>query len=859
VHATVADTLRTPQHLVADAGAPASRLLVLTRRAVAVGEPAASPDLAASAGWGLVRSAAAENPGRILLVDTDGTDASLSAVAAVPATGEPQVVIRDGELLAARLTAGGPPDLVPPAGQDAWRLDVTEPGSLENLALLPAPEALEPLGPGQVRLSVRASGLNFRDVLGALGMYPGGVTIGAEAAGVVLETAPDVTGLAPGDRVFGMVTGSAGPVATTDRRLLAVMPGDWTFAQAAAVPVVYLTAYYGLVDLAGVSPGQSVLVHSAAGGVGTAAVQLARHLGAEVYGTASPGKWDALRAAGLPDDHIASSRTLDFEAEFRAASSPDGLDVVLNSLAHEFLDASLRLVRPGGRFLEMGKTDVRDADAVRAAHGAEYTAFDLVEAGPDRIADMLVEVLALFDSGALTLPPVTVWDARSAPDALRHLSHGRHRGKVVLTVPRAPDPGGTVLVTGATGALGGLVARHLVSGHGVRHLVLAGRRGAEAPGMAELVADLEKSGAEDVRAVRCDVSDRASLASLLSGIPDAHPLTGVVHAAGVLDDGVLPSMTPERLRTVFAPKVDAAWLLHELTLDADLAFFSVFSSATGTLGGVGQAGYAAANAFLDALAAHRKARGLPAGSLAWGLWSEPGGMTAHLTGADLARMARAGSGALSAEEGLRLFDAAMDVDEAVVLPVKLNLEALRRSGEVPPILSALVRRAGGTPRPARASSAPERESGFAPAFADASPGGRRRLVLDLVTEHAAAVLGHAEASALGPDEAFKDMGFDSLTSVELRNRLAKETKLRLPAGLLFDHPTVQALADRLNELLTPSGPETNEPADAADAAEAAEPSRTPDIDFDALDAQSLIDLAMGGADSGTESDPDSSL
>ncbi|EST35181.1 hypothetical protein N566_17825, partial [Streptomycetaceae bacterium MP113-05] len=764
-------------------------------------------------------------------------------------SGEPQLAIHRGVLSLPRLTSAAAPALVPPR-RETWRLDVTEEGSLENLALLPAPEAEAPLQPGQVRLAVRAAGLNFRDALGALGMYPGGVRIGAEAAGVVMETAPDVTDLVPGDRVFGMVAGSAGPLGTADRRLLAPMPRQWTFAQAAAVPVVYLTAYYGLVDLAGLTSGQSVLVHSAAGGVGTAAVQLARHLGADVYGTASPGKWDALRDLGLADERIASSRTLDFEAAFRAESAEHGgLDVVLNSLAHEYLDASLRLMRPGGRFLEMGKTDVREAEAVRAAHDAEYTAFDLIDAGPDRIAAILAEVLALFDSGALALPPVTAWDVRSAPDALRHLSQARHRGKVVLTVPRPPDPAGTVLITGATGALGGLVARHLVSEHGVRRLLLAGRRGTDAPGMAALVAELTAGGAE-VTVARCDVGDRTALGALLAGVPAAHPLTGVVHTAGVLDDGVLPSMTPERMRGVLAPKADAAWLLHELTLDADLALFTLFSSAAGTLGGAGQANYAAANSYLDALAHYRRSLGLPAQSLAWGLWDTPGGMNAHLRNADRTRLTRAGSGTLSAGEGMRLFDAALGLDDAVLVPVKLNTAALAGRGEVPALLRGLVReRAAAPPRPASGTAARrDGEPGFARRLAEAGPAERARLVLDLVCEHAAAVLGHGDAGALPPDEAFKELGFDSLTSVELRNRLAKETGLRLPAGLLFDHPTPQALADRLTTLLSANdAPATPDPEAAPTKPQ---PSGASEIDFESLDAQSLIDLALGGSDDG---------
>ncbi|AXK36963.1 SDR family NAD(P)-dependent oxidoreductase [Streptomyces armeniacus] len=308
---------------------------------------------------------------------------------------------------------------------------------------------------------------------------------------------------------------------------------------------MFLTAYYALVDLGGVRREESVLVHAAAGGVGMAAVQLARHLGAEVFGTASPGKWDTLRASGLDEAHIASSRDLEFEERFLAATGGRGVDVVLDSLAREFVDASLRLLPRGGRFLEMGKTDVREPEKVAADHeGVAYRAFDLWEAGHDRIGEMLGELVALFEAGVLRPLPVATWDVRRAPEAFRFLSQARHVGKVVLTVPAPLDPAGTVLVTGGTGGLGALVARHLVTERGMRHLVLASRRGEQTPGAAELAQELRAAGAE-VTLAACDAADRDALKGLLAGIPADRPLTGVVHTAGVLDDGVIGSLTPD--------------------------------------------------------------------------------------------------------------------------------------------------------------------------------------------------------------------------------------------------------------------------------------------------------------------------
>ncbi|WP_421109827.1 SDR family NAD(P)-dependent oxidoreductase [Streptomyces sp. NEAU-S77] len=827
--AAVQRTMGLLQAWLAEPRLADARLVVVTQGAVSAGAPDAdgpgtdAVDAAGAAVWGLLGSAQAENPDRFILLDLDprgpadatGTgvlNGVLDGVLCAMAMEEPQVAVRAGRVWAPRLMragAAGSGGLVAPVAQPAWRLAVEGAATIENVTPVPCPEVLEPLGPGEVRIAVHAAGVNFRDALIAVGMYPGGgVFRGSEGAGVVVDIGAGVAGLAVGDRVMGLFEGAFGPLAVADARMVVPIPDGWTFQQAAAVPVVFLTAWYGLVDLAGLRPGESVLIHAATGGVGMAAVQIARHLGAEVYATASPGKHAVLEEMGIDPARRASSRTLDFETELRDATGGRGVDVVLNSLAGPFVDASLRLLADGGRLSEMGKTDIRDPEHIAATHpGVRYRAFDLVpDAGPDRIGEMLRTLRELFTAGVMRPAPVRTWPLSRAREALRQLSQARHTGKLVLDVPAAVNPDGTVLITGGTGTLGGIVAEHLVRTWQIRHLVLAGRRGPDAPGAAELTARLGDLGAQ-VRVVAADVTDAAAVAELVAGIDAEHPLTGVIHATGVLDDAVLTSQTPERVARVWAAKATAAAHLHAATADLRLGMFVMFSSAAGVLGSPGQANYAAANAFCDALAARRRAEGLPGVSVAWGLWADASGMTGHLAEADLARMARTGVGALGTRQGLALLDAAVQHGGHLLVAADVNPRTLAAlpAERLPATLRALATTSGGggAGRRTAAAAGAEQPVDWAARLAGLSAAERHRLVLGLVRGHAATLLGHTDVDAVQAEASFKELGFDSLTAVELRNRLAAATGLRLPAAMVFDYPEAAVLAEYLLERLAP--------------------------------------------------------
>ncbi|MFG2994797.1 type I polyketide synthase [Streptomyces sp. NPDC048257] len=492
------------------------------------------------------------------------------------------------------------------------------------------------------------------------------------------------------------------------------------------------------------------------------------------------------------------------------SAAADALELIQSWLADERLAGSRLALVTRGAVATDPDEDVEDLahaavwGLVRSAQAEHPGRLVLVDLDGEGDSYRALPAALDTDETQLAVRDGVVRTPRLARAVLAPVADGAASG-------RAPDPEGTVLVTGASGTLGGLLARHLVTEHGVRHLLLTSRRGAAADGALQLSDDLTALGAQ-VTWAACDVADRDALAELLESVPTAHPLTAVVHTAGVLDDGTIESLTAERMETVLRPKVDAAWNLHELTHGLDLAAFVLFSSAAGVFGNAGQANYAAGNTFLDALAQHRRAQGFTAVSLAWGLWDDAAGMAATLDEQDRRRLSRGSMSPLSAAEGLALFDAALPgrapsgaVPEdartaSVLVPARLDLAALQAqvADVVPPLLRGLLR----TPVRRRASgAAADAPDSLAQRLAQLPPAERERVLLDLVCTQVAQVLGHSGAAAIEPGSAFKELGFDSLTAVELRNRLGAVTGLRLPATLIFDYPTPEALSGHLRSAL----------------------------------------------------------
>ena len=799
------------------------RLWLVTRGAQPAGPPA--PLAVAQAPlWGLATILRREHPElRCATVDLDpgstlDEQAATLLAELLDPDAEDRIALRGRTRYAARLVrcratpaAASAPAVEP---RRSVRLAASPDGVLEHLAWIPAER--RPPSRGEVEIRVHATGLNFRDVMNALAMREDPDPLGGECSGRVVAVGEGVREVAVGDEVVAVATGGFGTHATVRADLVLPMPRSLGFVEAAGVPLAFLTASYCLHQVARLAAGESVLVHAAAGGVGLAAVRLARLAGAEVFATAgSPEKREFLRSQGVR--HVFDSRSLAFADEVLAATEGRGVDVVLNSLAGEFIPRSLAALAERGRFLEIGKRGVWTSEqAARVRPEARYHVVDLagrLHADPASVRPAFRDAVESVASGAVEPLPVTVFPHTQVADAFRYMAQARHIGKIVVTqevedkapparTGSAPRADGTYLVTGGLRGLGLLSARWLAE-RGAGTLVLLGRRppSEEASGV---IREIEAAGAR-VRVVQGDVSQEDDVRRLLETIDrDLPPLRGVVHSAGVLEDGALLRQEWAGFARVLAPKVDGAWLLHALTRDRPLDFFVLYSSVASLLGSPGQGGHAAANAFLDALAHHRRASGLPALSIGWGVWSQVGsaaerGMAEQVAGQ--------GAGAISPEAGIRALEAVLAGSAPHVAVQPVNWERyLAAARESPAWLSEVAREARerGTSGAGHARAAPppgrdDARPSLLQRMADAPAGDRHEILTEFVHEQVARVVGLGRGQRVDPRQPLSELGVDSLMAVELRNRLGTGlgTKRALPATLVFDHPTVTALTEYL--------------------------------------------------------------
>jgi myxalamid-type polyketide synthase MxaB len=715
--------------------------------------------------------------------------------------------------------------------QQPLKLEIRERGVLENLKLVPqtrrAPHR------GEVEVRVHATGLNFRDVLNALGMYPGDPgPLGNECVGKIVALGEGVHDLKLGEEVMALAADSFASYVTTDARFILPMPKALSAEEAATLPITFLTAHYALHHLAQMKAGERVLIHAAAGGVGLAAIQLAQRAGAEIFATASSAeKHEHLRSLGVKN--IFSSRTLDFAEEIMRATNGEGIDLVLNSLAGEFIPKSLSLLRFGGRFLEIGKTEVWNEARVKAlvpeiAYHVIYLG-EIIHEQPALMRALLEELTRAFEAGALRPLPFKSFPLGDAVHAFRYMAQARHIGKVVLVIeaedrgsrvvdrkrqhpqrdplstinnPRSTthnpqssifDPHSAILLTGGLGALGLHVAKWLVE-NGARHLVLAGRKAPSAIAQAAIV-EMEKLGARIVVAP-IDISQEEEVRRVLDEITRTlPPLRGVIHSAGVLEDGVLVQQDWPRFERVMAPKVLGAWHLHRLTKDLPLDFFVLFSSIAAMFGAPSQGNYAAANAFMDGLAFYRRKQGLPALSLNWGPWAE-GGMVTELGNRGEARLAEQGLRLIKPEQGLQALARLLRGvhAQAAVLPVNWTKFSRQfQSGEEPPLFGHVLKAF----KPQLAKPQAQTARDLVKELEAALPAERLPLLTAHVREQVVKVLGLDATQTPALHQGLTALGMDSLMAVELSNRLRGSLGHALPATIAFEYPSIAALTQYL--------------------------------------------------------------
>ncbi len=674
------------------------------------------------------------------------------------------------------------------------RLQLDNYGSPDNLSFAPltrrAPAAEE------VEIAVTAAGINFRDVLVTLGMMADyykdvlgitdsrDVTMGFECVGIVAAVGADVTHLSVGDRVMAVCTdGSMMSYVTVSADLATHIPDHLTDAQAATIPATYMTAWYALVTCANLQAGERILIHSAAGGVGQAAVQIAHALGAEVFGTASPRKWSLLKQQGVA--HVMHSRTLDFADEIMRVTAGEGVDVVLNSLSDAFVERSFAALGHEGRFVEMGKIGIWTAeDVARKRPDVSYFPFDLREilvAEPTTARQLWDDLTPKLETNTLTPLPYVVFPAHAATTALRYMQRTQQVGKIVLSFEQSQaitiDPAGSYIVTGGLGALGLQSAQQLVA-DGARHLVLTGRRGVTSDVQRAAIDEMTEAGAV-IEVVSADLAQRQSVAHIIDHCKT--PLRGIIHAAGVLDDGVVTAQSAERFQTVFASKVDGTQHLHDLTLNQPLDFFICFSSIASSIGSAGQVNYAAANAFMDSLMAQRQQMGLAGLSINWGPWSEVG-MSADMT--DYA--AAQGMGMISPQQGRLLLQTLwrQATGSVGVLPLKVETSSEASKAVALDFREQLV-----------GLSADEQAT---------------RLD-DYLRQEIAHILRLDSTALLDNQTRLFDFGLDSLMAVELKNRIEKGLNRSVRSTLLFDYPTLGALRPYLlDDVLGLNGVEREE-------------------------------------------------
>ena len=784
-------------------GSAPPRLWLVTRGAQPGGELKAVSELLQAPLLGMAKVIALEHPElRCTRLDlgTTAVDNDAEGLAnEILADGEEdQVAWRDGIRHVARLLpyhegADSPEaDRLSIPSDAPHRIETSTRGTLEDMQVGTSERGVP--GAGEVEILVRSTGLNFRDVLNALGMYPGDPgPLGCECAGEVLAVGEGVSEFRPGDRVVAIASGSFSSHLTVPCAYVAALPERLSYEAGATIPVVFMTAYYTLHHLAQIGKGDKVLIHAATGGVGQAAIQIARLAGAEVYATASTGKWDVLASLGV--EHRMNSRSLEFADQILASTAGEGVDIVLNSLAGEVIEKNLCALKPDGKFIEIGKRDIWTPEQIAEKRPdlAYFTVdlFDICQRQSKLANSLLTSLMQRFERGELRPIARKLFPIENVVSAFRYMQQSRHTGKVVITQTGRDEEfslrkDASYLISGGLGGLGRLLARWMAE-RGAGRVILVGRSEADDDVKAEL-NELESLGTEIVIEY-ADVSDADRLQALITSVRNkGYPLRGVIHAAGVLDDGVLAQQDRSRFTKVLTPKMAGAWNLHQCTLKDELDLFVLFSSTASLLGSPGQSNHSAANAFLDSLAEHRRGLGLSGLSINWGAWAHVGA-AAHN---DVDNPFLNGVGAIEPAQGLRLLEYLLDQESPQVGVLPIDWKRLGSHRFESPFLSALLHKREGTG---------EAAGGFLKKLQAAARDERMELLTVFVKAQLMDVLGLDEAIQVDRQQGLFDLGLDSLTAVEFRNRIQHGLDFSLSATLAFNYSSIDAIADHLRDEL----------------------------------------------------------
>ncbi|WP_414587921.1 SDR family NAD(P)-dependent oxidoreductase [Scytonema sp. PCC 10023] len=812
------------------------RLVLVTQGAQAVGESVKSVEVAQSPLWGLGRVINNEFPKlqctRVDISNAIAPEEIQSLFAELWSDeGEDEIALRGAARYVHRLMPISLKDIATvekkQASSQPFRLEISKPGILDNL-MLRAISRPKP-GLGEVEIQVCAAGLNFRDVAKAMNLLAdvnleGNFTessLGLECAGIITAIGSGVEGFEIGDQVIAFAPHSFSTHTTTDVRFVVRKPTHISFEEAATIPGVFLTVYYALHYLTQISKGERILIHAAAGGVGLAAIQLAQKAGAEIFATAgSPEKREFLRSLGV--HHVMDSRSLAFADEVMESTGGKGVDIVLNSLAGEAIPRSLSVLGRYGRFIEIGKRDIDNNSKLGLRpfrNNLSFFAVDLDQLWhdrPDFVRSLFGEVMKQFEEQTLHPLPHRVFPISKVQTAFRYMAQAKHIGKIVVSLqdpdvvvaPAAQEKvtfhnHGTYLITGGLGGFSLAVAQWLVK-NGAKHLVLMGRSGAASAAASEAVKTLESAGA-NVIVAKADVSNATQVANVLTEIEQSMPpLRGIIHAAMVLDDAVMLQLSGERFVKVMAPKVMGAWNLHTQTLNTPLDFFVNFSSFSSSVGNPGQGNYAAANAFLDALAHHRSTRGLPALTINWGVIADVGFVARQ--GEVGEHLQRVGAKSLPSLQALSMLEEFFRVEavQTMVAPMNWQRWCQVHAAGASPRFSYLVGEEAVCEEAGDRNS--ERET-LGNALMAARPTEHQQLVESRLLEQVARVLG-TSAAKLDSSKPLTNLGLDSLMAVELSNRLEKALDVSVPTMKLMGGLSISQLAKELVEQLAPASSTT---------------------------------------------------